>query len=104
MNTGEVTQAMESVVDLRVNDESYLEYQAKVRTRWGSTFLRTDTDRDFITALTAILPRDSAVHIIRGDLEPMSIIDALRAKRYTVFVALLPTKEMENEDAANEGH
>lgn len=78
---------MTSIIDLTVDDDSYIEHRAAVKTRWGATYLRTVTEKDFITALLSVLPIDSTVCIIRGELNPQFIVKALHTKGYKVFIS-----------------
>lgn len=76
---------MTSLIEL--HDDSYTEFQATVTTRWGSTFLRAFFEKDFITALSAVLPRDSSVLIIANNCSDVKgVVKALRSQ-YNVFVS-----------------
>lgn len=77
---------MQSVIDLTPGDESYIDYMANVKTRWGSTFLRARDIDEFVIALAAVLPRDSDVIVRFGKINQMDIAYMLKQRDYKVYV------------------
>ena len=77
---------MQSIVDLTPGDESYIDYKANIKTRWGSTFLRARDIDEFVIALAAVLPRDSDVVIQFGEIKQMDIAYMLKQRDYKVYV------------------
>ena len=70
---------------IRMDDTSYVVYQAHVDTPWGSTFLSVDTEAELLTTLCAIVPRFAQVTVELDILKYEWLISKLK-KRYNVLV------------------